>query len=139
MKKTHRIQLVLITAALAACERPLYQRDPDYPPAGGDNPTSAYNPSAYNPSAYDPSARTPTSAYYPPMGDQPDSSNSCPLAQSQLPPDYYLWYEGLQPFDFYYGSGFSLDGYYMYHAPVTIARGGFGHIGHGRIGSSAHS
>ena len=118
MKKTHRIQLVLITAALAACDRPLYQQGSDYPPAPGSDQTSAY---------------------YPRMGDEPDSTNSCPLAQSQLPPDFYLWYDGLQPFDFYYGSGFNLNGYYVYRAPATIARGGFGHIGHGRIGSSAHS
>ena len=118
MKKTHRIQLVLITAALAACDRPLYPRGPDYAQAAEKNQTSAY---------------------YPPIGDPPDSTNSCPLAQSQLPPDFYLWYSGLQPFDFYYGSGIGRNGYYVYKSRTTIARGGFGRIGHGRCGHSAHS
>src|ERR1700677_4580228 len=98
MKKTTCIQLVLITAALAGCDRPLYQQGSDYP------------------GSYDP-------------GSGADSSNSCPLVQSQLPPDYYLWYSGLQPYEFYYGDGFSLNGYYAYRYPATIIREGFGRIG----------
>ncbi|MBS1663694.1 MAG: hypothetical protein JST68_21805 [Bacteroidetes bacterium] len=38
MKKTACIQLVLITAALAACNKPLYQQDPVY--YEGDAPDS---------------------------------------------------------------------------------------------------
>jgi hypothetical protein len=113
MKKTTCIQLVLITAALAGCDRPLYQQGSDYP--------GAYNPGPYY------------------REDEPDSSNSCPLVQSQLPPDYYLWYSGLQPYDFYYGDWFSLDGYYAYRYPATIIREGFGRIGYSKGGGSAHS
>jgi hypothetical protein len=106
MKKTNCIQLVLITAALAGCDRPLYQQGP-------------YSSDPYSS----------------PRGDEPDSTNSCPLVQSQLPPDYYLWYSGLRPFDFYYGDGFSLEGYYAYRYPATIVRAGFGHVGYGKTGT----
>ena len=102
MKKTTCIQLVLITAALAGCDRPLYQQGSDYP-------------------------------------NQPDSSNSCPVQQSQLPPDYYLWYYGLQPFGFYFDFGFSLEGYYAYRYSATIVRAGFGRSGYAKFGSGAHS
>jgi hypothetical protein len=119
MKKTTCIQLVLITAALAGCDRPLYQQRPDYP--------GAYDPGPYSSNPYSS------------MGDQPDSSNSCPLVQSQLPPDYYIWYSGLQPYDFYYGDGFSLGSYYAYRYPATIVRAGFGQIGYGKVGFGAHS
>lgn len=106
MKKTTCIQLVLITAALAGCDRPLYPLGPDYPETAGD---------------------------------PPDSTNSCPMVQSQLPPDYYIWYSGLQPWDFYYGDGFSLDGYYAYRYPATIVRGGFGKRAYARAGGTGHS
>jgi hypothetical protein len=99
MKKTTCIQLVLITAALASCDRPMYQR-----------------------------------GSYVETEDLPDSTNSCPLVQYDLPPDYYIWYAGLQPDYFYFGDGFSLGGYYGYRYPATIARAGFG-----RIGGSGHS
>ena len=104
MKKTTYIQLVLITAALAGCDRPLYQHQQG-----------------------------------PEAGDRPDSSNSCPLVQSVLPPDYYIWYSGLRPFEYYYGDGFNLDGYYAYRYPLKVVRAGFGRTGNARIGSSAHS
>jgi len=119
MKKTKCIQLVLITAALAGCDRPLYQQGPYYPGANDPGPYSS-SPS-YS------------------MGDEPDSSNSCPLVESQLPPDYYLWYSGLRPWDFYFGDGFSLDGYYAFRYPATIVRAGFGNIGYGKAGFAAHS
>lgn len=46
MKKTSSIQLVLITAALAACNKPLYQQDPVY--YSGDLPDSTNScPVAY--------------------------------------------------------------------------------------------
>lgn len=98
MKKTTCIQLVLITAALAGCDRPLYQQRPDDPAMAGD---------------------------------QPDSTNSCPMVQSELPPDYYIWYSGLQPWDFYYGDG--------YRYPATIVRGGFGKRAYARVGGTGHS
>jgi hypothetical protein len=123
MKKTTCIRLVLITAALAGCDRPLYQQGPDYP---GTNASGSYDP--YSPGPYDR-----------PAGEEPDSNNSCPLVGSQLPPDYYLWYSGLRPWDFYYGDWFNLDGYYAYRYPATIVRAGFGKIGYGRVGGSGHS
>ena len=100
MKKTTCIQLVLITAALASCDRPLYQQG----------------------------------EYYEMGNTPPDSTNSCPMVQSDLPPDYYTWYSGLQPYDYYYGDGFSLNGYYFYRYPAVIVRAGFG-----RVGSPGHS
>ncbi|HEV3411815.1 MAG TPA: hypothetical protein VG101_05015 [Puia sp.] len=118
MKKTNCIQLVLITAALAGCDKPLYQQGQDYP--------GTYDPGPYSTS-------------YIPMGDQPDSGNSCPMVQSALPPDYYLWYSGLRPFDFYFGDGFNLGGYYAYRYPPTIIRTGFGRTGYAKTGSTAHS
>ncbi len=130
MKKTNCIQLVLITAALAGCDRPLYQQGPDY--------QGSYYPGGYSSGAYEPGPYS-SNPYSSPRGDEPDSTNSCPLVQSQLPPDYYLWYSGLRPFDFYYGDGFSLDGYYAYRYPATIVRAGFGKIGYGRAGGTGHS
>jgi hypothetical protein len=111
MKKTTCIQLVLITAALAGCERTFYLQQPTYQDRG----------------------------YLEGRGDQPDSTNSCPLLQSALPPDYYLWYSGLRPFDFYFGEGFGLQGYYNYRCPVRIVRAGFGRIAFGRVGGGVHS
>jgi hypothetical protein len=104
MKKTTCIQLVLITAALASCNRPMYQRED-----------------------------------YDDMDDQPDSTNSCPLAESDLPPDFYTWSAGFPPYNLDYSDPFSinfyLDGYYFYRYPATIRRAGFGRIG----GGSGHS
>ena|ERR1700722_8088210 len=119
MKKTNCIQLVLITAALAGCDRPLYQQGPDY--------QGSYYPGS------------PSESPHYATGNEPDSTNSCPLVQSQLPPDYYLWYSGLRPFDFYYGDGFSLEGYYAYRYPATIVRAGFGHAGYAKTGGTGHS
>lgn len=120
MKKTNCIQLVLITAALAGCDKPLYQQGPEYTgPVYPPNGSAAYGS--------------------PPYGDPADSTNSCPLAQSQLPPDYYVWYDGFQPFDFYYGNWYSWNAYYAYRYPATIVRAGFGRTGHARVGFAAHS
>lgn len=98
MKKTNCIQLVLITAALAGCDRPFFPQGPYYDPR-----------------------------------DEPDSTNACPMIQSDLPPDYYLWYSGLQPDDFF-NDWVDLWGYYTYHYPATIIRAGFG-----RTGGHGHS
>lgn len=121
MKKTKCIQLVLITAALAGCDRPLYQQAPTY--AGPYYPMDGAAAG---------------------VGGVPDSTNSCPLDQSTLPPDYYLWNSGLQPFDFYYDGPFRLFGYYAYRFPALVVRAGFGRIGlgkggFGRFGGGGHS
>jgi hypothetical protein len=128
MKKTKCIQLVLITAALAGCDRPLYQQGPAH--------AGPYD----GPYVQDPNAQRP----YDPAVDRPDSSNSCPLDQSALPPDYYLWQSGLQPFDFYYDGPFRLFGYYAYRFPALVVRAGFGRVGlgksgFGRFGGGGHS
>jgi len=128
MKKTTCIQLVLITAALAGCDRPLYQQGSDYP---GAPYSRCYSSGAYDPGPYS------SDPYSSPRGNEPDSSNSCPLEQSQLPPDYYLWYYGLQPFGFYFGVG--LEGYYAYRYPTTIVRAGFGRSGYAKFGGTGHS
>ncbi|HLX66253.1 MAG TPA: hypothetical protein VKR41_04630 [Puia sp.] len=138
MKKTTCIRLVLITAALAGCDRPLYQQGPDYSGAnapGSGAPGSGAAGSS-NSGSYDPYSPSPDDRS---AGEGPDSTNSCPLVDSQLPPDYYLWYSGLRPWDFYYGDWFNLDGYYAYRYPATIVRAGFGKIGYGRVGGSGHS
>jgi hypothetical protein len=97
MKKSTCIQLVLITAALAACNRPLYQqRDCD-------------------------------STYYA-AGDLPDSTNSCPIGQSVMPPDYYYWLYSFRP----YGTITvepEIAGYYAYRPLIRITRAGFGVYG----------
>ena len=138
MKKTTCIRLVLITAALAGCDRPLYQQGPDYP---GANASGSGAPGSSAPSSGAPGASAAGSfdPYDPPAGDEPDSNNSCPRVDSQLPPDYYLWYSGLRPWDYYYSDWFNLDGYYAYRYPATIVRAGFGKIGYGRIGGTGHS
>jgi hypothetical protein len=98
MKKTACIKLVLITAALASCNKPMYQQE-----YFSDPP------------------------YYP--GDPPDSTNSCPVEYSQLPPDYYIWLNGFRPYGgFYVDPGINVyyNFYYRtYHRP-GITRAGFG-------------
>jgi len=112
MKKTNYIQLVLITAALASCNR--YFNQPDQPEY-----QEVY-----------------------PQAEAPDSTNSCPLAPDDLPPDYYTWYYGFQPHGMYYDDPFYLEGYYYYRDHVRIIRHGFGrssgpgHSGHGHSGHS---
>jgi hypothetical protein len=106
MKKTNYIQLVLITAALASCNRYFNQSDPpEY--------QEAY-----------------------PQAEAPDSTNSCPLAPDDLPPDYYTWYYGFQPYGVYFDDPFYLEGYYYYRDHVII-RHGFGTIA--RTGHGGHA
>jgi|GEM_PF-2313611 hypothetical protein len=138
MKKTNCIQLVLITAALAGCDRPLYQQEPGYPVSNipGSNVPGSNTPGSGTSDSSDP--YSPAGAYGS-NNAQPDSSNSCPLVDSQLPPDYYIWYSGLRPWDYYYGDWFNLDGYYAYRYPATIVRAGFGKIGYVRVGGTGHS
>ena len=92
MKKTTCIQLVLITAALAACNRPMYQQE--------------YYPSGY-------------------PGDLPDSTNSCPIEYSQLPPDYYNWLYGFRPYGSVYVDPY-INAYYLHRYRETVVRAGFG-------------
>jgi hypothetical protein len=150
MKKTNCIQLVLITAALAGCERPQYQQAPYYsgPYDRGSSSQSPYYPmggvaGGAAPGGVAGGAGTGgmaggVVAGGEPMGGMADSTNACPLEQSQLPPDYYLWYQGLQPFDFYYGEPFRLFGYYAYRFPALVVRAGFGRVGLGRVGFGRH-
>ena len=115
MKKTNAIQLVLITAAMAACNRPLYQQRPD----------------GYEDPGYSADAPAGTSAGVPGPGPRPgpgpadtagpDSTNSCPVESSALPPDYYDWYNGAGAF----GSitvNFNINGYYATRNPPPPVR-----------------
>ena len=138
MKKTTCIQLVLITAALAGCDRPLYLPGPPFPGSSGPYaPRPYYPPAAYGSTI----PQTGISQTGTPQADTPeqDSTNSCPLAETQLPPDYYLWYSGLRPWDFFYGNVFNLNGYYAYRHPAAIVRAGFGRIASARVGGTGHS
>ncbi len=110
MKKTTTIQLVLITAALAACNRPLYPQDP---PEYQQDVPQAEAPS--------------------------DSTNACPLAPDYLPPDYYTWFYGFQPYGMYYDDPFYLEGYYYYREHHVIIRHGFGRVGGTGHGHGGHS
>ncbi|HXB08749.1 MAG TPA: hypothetical protein VNW04_16575 [Puia sp.] len=94
MKKTTGIKLVLITAALAACNKPMYQQGYYSDPV-----------------------------YY--SGDQPDSTNSCPIEYSQLPPDYYNWLYGFRPYGGFYVNP-SINFYYLRYYRGTVTRAGFG-------------
>jgi hypothetical protein len=109
MKKTTTIQLVLITVALAACNRPLYQQDP------------------------------PEYQQDVPQAEAPDSTNACPLAPDYLPPDYYTWFYGFQPYGMYYEDPFYLEGYYYYREHHVIIRHGFGRVGGTGHGHGGHS
>ena len=110
MKKTTCIRLVLITAALAACNRHLYQQDP------------------------------PEYQQDVPQAETSDSTNSCPLTSDDLPPDYYTWFYGFQPYGMYYEDPYYLEGYYYYHEHRAIIRHGFGRTGlSGHSGHSGHS
>jgi hypothetical protein len=110
MKKTNAIQLVLITAAMAACNRPLYQQRAE----GYEDPGYSADASASVPTA----GPGPGGAA---DADAPDSTNSCPVESSFLPPDYYDWYNGAGAF----GSitvNFNINGYYTYHNPPPLVR-----------------
>jgi hypothetical protein len=95
MKKTNAINLVLITAAMAACNRPLYQQRPD----GYDDPSYSTGAPA----------------------DAADSTNSCPVESSDLPPDYYDWYNGAGAFGSF-TVNFNINGSYTYRKPPPLAR-----------------
>jgi hypothetical protein len=113
MKKTHAINLVLITAAMAACNRPLYQQKN----AGYEDPGySADVPAGTSPGVPGPGPG-------PGLADtsRPDSTNACPVESSALPPDYYDWYNGAEPF----GSitvNFNINGFYAYRNPPPVVR-----------------
>ena len=110
MKKTTYIQLVLITAALASCNRYFNQPEP------------------------------PEYQEVYPQTEATDSTNSCPLAPDNLPPDYYTWYYGFQPYGVYFDDAFYLEGYYHYRDHVRIVRYGFGMVaGTGHGGHSVHA
>jgi hypothetical protein len=91
MKKTNAINLVLITAAMAACNRPLYQQ----------RPNDGYDDPGYSADA---------------PADAADSTNSCPVESSELPPDYYDWYNGAGAFGTF-SVNFNINGFYAYRNP----------------------
>ncbi len=113
MKKTNAINLVLITAAMAACNRPLYQQrsdgyeDPGYS-AGAPADALATGP-----------AGRPTPGPGPADAALRDSTNSCPVESSELPPDYYDWYNGMGPFGSF-TIDFNINGFYAYRNPAPL-------------------
>jgi hypothetical protein len=108
MKKSNAINLVLITAAIAACNRPLYQQRPD----GYDDPGYSTGAPADALTA-GPVAGVPS--------DAADSTNSCPVESSELPPDYYDWYNGTGAFGSF-TVNFNINGYYAYRNPPPLVR-----------------
>ena len=104
MKKTNAINLVLITAAMAACNRPLYQQRSD----GYDDPGYSTGAPA-GPLTAGPGAGL--------TADAADSTNSCPVESSELPPDYYDWYNGMGAFGSF-TVDFNINGFYAYRNPA---------------------
>jgi hypothetical protein len=132
MKKTNTINLVLITAAMAACNRPLYQQrsqgyeDPGYSagaPAGaltpgpGDSAGAAPGVGARGGTADGPGLTACPGA----PADAIDSTNYCPIESSALPPDYYDWYNGTGPF-LSFTVDFNINGFYAYRNPAPLVR-----------------
>jgi hypothetical protein len=109
MKKTNAIQLMLITAAMAACNRPLYQQRPD----GYEDPGYSTDASAGT------SAGVPRPGPGPADTDSPDSANSCPVESSALPPDYYDWYNGVGAFASF-SFNVNINGFYAYRNPPPL-------------------
>ena len=93
MKKTACIHLVLITAALAACNKPMYQQEYDSP------------------------------EYY--AGNPPDSTNSCPIENTFMPPDYYNWLYAFRPYGGFYVDP-TINVYYLHLYRAHVHRSGFG-------------
>lgn len=123
MKKTNAINLVLITAAMAACNRPLYQQrsdgyeDPGYS-AGAPSDSLTAGPGAWSPR----SAAAGPVAGLTAGPDAADSTNSCPVESSDLPPDYYDWYNGAGVFGSF-TVDFNINGFYAYrNPPAPLAR-----------------
>ena len=100
MKKSNAINLVLITAAIAACNRPLYQQRPD----GYDDPGYSTGSPADSLTA---------------GPDSADSTNSCPVESSALPPDYYDWYNGVGAFASF-SFNVNINGFYAYRNPPPL-------------------
>jgi hypothetical protein len=117
MKKTNAIHLVLITAAMAACNRPLYQQRPD----GYEDPGYSTGASAGALTA-GPAGGTPggiADAGLP--ADYADSTNSCPVESSALPPDYYDWYNGAGTF-LSFNVDININGFYASRSPAPLVR-----------------
>jgi hypothetical protein len=105
MKKSNAINLVLITAAMAACNRPLYQQQPERYEDPGYSAGAPGGPLTAGPG--------------PGLADVIDSTNSCPVESSALPPDYYDWYNGAG----FFGSftvDFNINGFYAYRNPAPL-------------------
>ena len=124
MKKTNAINLVLITAAMAACNRPLYQQRPDGyedPGYSADAPTGPLTAGPGMRPATGPDSCLTAGPYGGATADAADSTNSCPVESSALPPDYYDWYNGAGAF----GSitvNFNINGFYATRNPAPPVR-----------------
>jgi hypothetical protein len=112
MKKTNAINLVLITAAMAACNRPLYQQRSD----GYDDPGYSTDAPA-GPLTAGPGSMPTAGPGAGLTADAADSTNSCPVESSELPPDYYDWYNGMGAFGSF-TVDFNLNGFYAYRNPA---------------------
>jgi hypothetical protein len=132
MKKSNAINLVLITAAMAACNRPLYQQrpevyeDPGYSTGAPGGPITAgpgTRPATVPDSCLtavpvagltaDPDSGVPA--------DAANATNSCPVESAALPPDYYDWYNGAGAFGSF-TVDFNINGFYAYRNPAPLAR-----------------
>jgi hypothetical protein len=82
MKKTPFIRMVLITAALASCNRPMYQQQQQYMPE------------------------------YEPADSTNASPESCPIAWDDLPPDFYIWNYSFRSYGMFFGGSYPQDLYY---------------------------
>ena len=124
MKKTNAINLVLITAAMAACNRPLYQQRPDGyedPGYSADAPTGPLTAGPGMRPATGPDSCLTAGPYSGAAADAADSTNSCPVESSALPPDYYDWYNGTGPFGSF-TVDFNINGFYAYRSPAPLVR-----------------
>jgi hypothetical protein len=107
MKKTKKIQLVLITAALASCNRTLYPTQPD----------PGYTP---DPVYYDAARQTSDSTF---------QADSCTYDNYYYPYYYTGTYYPSWPFHFFLGLRPVYKSRNIVRRPGFIARGGFGKIG----------
>jgi hypothetical protein len=116
MKKSNAINLVLITAAMAACNRPLYQQRPDGYEDPGYSADATAGPLTAGPDSgltAGPGSRA--------SADAADSTNSCPVESSELPPDYYDWYNGTGAL-WSITVDFNINGFYAYRNPAPLVR-----------------
>ena len=124
MKKSNTINLVLITAAMAACNRPLYQQRPEGFEDPGYSAGAPVGPPTAGPGirpATGPDSCLTAGPYGGAPGDAADSTNSCPVESSTLPPEYYDWYNGTGAFGSF-TVDFNINGFYAYRNPAPPVR-----------------